>query len=60
VPLRAGPDRRIADGSFADRCARQAIEVLVNEGSLNDTEGARGARLLTFVKAYRDADEHAC
>jgi hypothetical protein len=40
VPIRAGAGRRIANGSFADRLRRQAIDALRYRGSLSETEGA--------------------
>jgi hypothetical protein len=38
---------------------RQAIDALVAEGHLTERDGPRGARLLMFLKPYREADDHA-
>lgn len=36
---------------------RQAIDALVRDGHADETTGARGARLVTLTRPYREADE---
>ena len=36
---------------------RQAIDALVRDGHADETTGARGARLVTLARPYREADE---
>ena len=36
---------------------RQSIDALVREGYADETTGARGARLVTLARPYRETDE---